>query len=148
MDVKSSLRAFTIWTLLSYGFGITAAVISQSLLEHGFASRTATAWPIHLTMLVPSLLAASIGVVVLWLLPIRRPAIGLVAGVAIAAVTILTLAMIATGLWGGFEGNIGIFLATATLMFPNVAAGGYAGWLRSKEPPKPKPSGWWPTGTA
>jgi hypothetical protein len=127
---------------------MTAAVVSQSLLEHGFATRMATAWLIHLTMLVPSLLAAGIGVVVLWLLPIRRPVIGLLTGVLIAAFSILVLAVIATAFFGGFEGNIGIVLTTAALIVPNVAAGGYAGWLRSKEPQKAKPLGWWPTGTA
>jgi len=145
--LTSKWQALLVWTLLPYSFAMGTAIISQSLLEHGFATRMATSWLMHLTMLVPSLLSASMGAVVLWVLPIRRPAIGLLAGVVIAAVTILALAMMATGLWGGFEGNIAIFWATTVLIIPNVAAGAYAGWLRAKEPREAKPAGWWPAGT-
>lgn len=103
------------------------------LLRHDVALASLLQWRAHTYVLAACLVPAGLGTIVLWLLPIRRPWVGIVAGLILASVGIAIWVQLRVTLFGGFEENAGTAAAAKMLLLPSCLAGAYAGFLRSRE---------------
>jgi hypothetical protein len=127
-------KAFAIWLMAPYIFFGLAAVTMQLSRDHRITLAPLLAWEIQAIVLSPCAITAVIGTIILWVLPIRRAWIGIIAGAVLAVAAIAVWALVEMTFFGGFEKNIGIFLVALTLSPPSCLAGAYAGLVRSREP--------------
>ncbi len=132
------LKAFLTWLisscLLSGAIGLGEGFYREHRVDTDSLPSLLT-WELR-EALPFSLIAAGLGVMILWLLPIRRALVGIVSGiqVAIAMMTIWVL-WILQGMHfnPGFEEGPGIVVMVYLLLPPWSLAGAYAGYLRSRD---------------
>lgn len=94
-------------------------------------------WTFYMRHLITALLwcivQGGIGTLILWVLPIRRFWIGMVAGASLGLAYVVVVAKFMMAFYGGFEENIDIFVGSFDLLLPSCWAGAYAGFLRFQD---------------
>jgi len=132
------LKAFLIWLisscLLSGAIGLGEGFYREHRVDTDSLSSLLT-WELR-GALPFSLIAAGLGVMILWLLPIRRALVGIVTGI-LAAIAIMAvwLLWVLQGMHfnPGFEEGPGIVVFVYLLLPPWSLAGAYTGYLRSRD---------------
>jgi hypothetical protein len=131
--MASKLKAFAVWLLVPYLVAFIAIPGTLYVLGRNLAFATSRYWKGQPFGLAFCGALALFGTVVLWLLPIRRAWLGMVAGAAFALGGVALSAWLGFTYWGGFEANINIMVGSLLLLIPSGVAGAYAGLLRSRE---------------
>ena len=125
-------KAFAVWIAVPF---LSAIVVPKAIYR--FYGRTDASPEYNLFLL--SFIAAfciglaAVGTVVVWVLPVERVWLGIIAGIIAGAGMVGLAAWFAMTFYGGFENNIGIFLAAISFGPGSCLAGAYAGFLRSRE---------------
>ena len=123
------LKAFAIWLAVPY-FSYALIVLGLRVFRSDVALGPIFNWKTQLLLLALCLVAAALGTIVLWMLPIRRRLLGVIAGLVLAVVSLVAEVWFAMTFYGGFEPNAGMYVSGLMLLLPSCLAGTYAGFLR------------------
>ena len=93
----------------------------------------ALSWHMQRIVVLPCVLTGSLGALILWLLLLRKAWLGAATGVLLTGTILTICARLEMKIWGGFEANVGIFVANLLIFIPSSIAAIYAGILRATE---------------
>jgi hypothetical protein len=132
MRLAPRWKAFAIWLALPY---LSYEIVVPGMLLL-FSHDVALA-PMYRVRNLATVLAictglAVLGTITVWLLPIRRPWVGIFVGVTVAAAGVALWAWLEMTFLGGFEENVDIYVTALLLMPPSCLAGAYSGFVRSR----------------
>jgi MFS family permease len=132
MNKAMRWRALATWIAL---LCMSAVVVPKVMYRfHGREESSPTySLGILVLILAVSTGLATLGTIVVWVLPVRRVWLGMVSGVIAAMGSVVLSAWFAMTFYGGFENNIGIFIGAVSVTPGSCLAGAYAGFLRSRE---------------
>ena len=132
MKMATKWRAFATWIVVPF---LSAIVVPEAIYR--FSSHPEGSPEFRLGILAYILTIciglATVGTVAVWLLPVKRVWWGIIGGMIVGAGSVALAAWFAMTFYGGFENNIGIFLAAISFGPGSCLAGAYAGFLRVRE---------------
>src|SRR5581483_2624797 len=127
--MKLRISGYVVWFIVPYIFLNVVLIVAEAArtgvdwsgLLHGQPEAAATCAGLALA-----------GTTVLWLLPVRHPALAAAAGAALGVGMVLTVSWFRMNHYGGFEENIERMVESFILCIPSCAAGALAGVLRAR----------------
>ena len=120
------------WLIIPYLFAVVVAPAILALFRHDLAFASLLEWRNHVYILLACVVPATLGMVTLWLLPIRQAWLGISLGLIVAIGGIALWLKLRVAFVGGFESNAGAVATAITLLLPSCLMGAYAGYLRSQ----------------
>ncbi|HEY6971509.1 MAG TPA: hypothetical protein VJA94_20030 [Candidatus Angelobacter sp.] len=130
-------KALIIWIIVPYVFDTFVLFAIEAVFSQSVTLADWRRWTFDTRHLLAALLwctaQGGIGTLILWMLPVRRFWIGIMAGASLAIAYVVIVARIMMAFFGGFEENIDIFVGSFDLLLPSCWAGAYAGFLRFKD---------------
>jgi len=131
--MKKVLKVFIVWALLPYIVVFLIVPAAAFALGRNSALSTASYWRGQPFTLASCVLQAAVGIAILWIVPITRQVLGMIAGAIVATACVTTAAFVALHLLGGFEQRVDIMVSHMMLWVPSVVAGGYAGIVHAAQ---------------
>jgi hypothetical protein len=127
------MRAFLIWLFAPFLFYLIVIPGLLLLFRHDVALAPMFHWKNLAYVFAFCATPAVFGSISIFLLPIRRALLGIIAGVIFAFAGVMLCAWLEMSFFGGFEANVGIYVTAVMILLPTCLAGAYIGLLRSKE---------------
>jgi len=125
-------KAFVVWFGLPYLLFLLVVPLLMWLHGKPVDLSSELNWKRQALIISICAVPAALGTAILWLLPIRRAAVGILSGAVIAILGILIWAWVQVRFFGGFERNAGTYVLAMLLLVPECLGGGFAGFLRSR----------------
>jgi hypothetical protein len=131
--MSAKIRALTVWVVLPYFVLYIGVPGVLSLTGRYLGFGTVAYWAGQPKGLAICAVPAISGIVILWLMPIRRSLVGIFTGALLAVGIVILMAWISFNIWEGFEERASIVASTSILLAPSALAGAFAGLLRSRD---------------
>ncbi|HKM49172.1 MAG TPA: hypothetical protein VJX69_16400 [Terriglobales bacterium] len=125
-------RAFATWIVVPF---LSAIVVPKAMYRFSSHPEGSPKYSLGILAFILAICTglAAVCTIAVWVLPVKRVWLGVVGGIVAGAGSVALAAWFAMALYGGFEENIGMFLAAISLTPGSCLAGAYAGFLRVRE---------------
>jgi MFS family permease len=132
MNMAMKWKAFATWIVVPF---LSAIVVPEAIYRCSSHPEGSPEFRLGILAFILAICIglATVGTMAVWVMPVKRVWLGIIGGMTAGAGIVALAAWFAMTFYGGFENNIGLFLAAISFGSGSCLAGAYAGFLRSRE---------------